>query len=39
VPKAQIEMKARGHTLDSVKKVSFDNPLKFLSQSGRFRIA
>ena len=38
VPKAQIEMKSRGHTLESVKKVSFDNPLRFLSQSGRFRI-
>ena len=39
VPKTQIEMKARGHTLESVRKVSFDNPLEFLSQSGRFRIA
>ena len=39
VPKAQIEMKARGHTLESVRKVSFDNPLQFLSQSGRFRVS
>ena len=27
------------YTLESVRKVSFDNPMKFLSQSGRFRIA
>ncbi len=39
VPKAQLEMRARGHTEASIRKVSFDNPLAFLSQSGRFKTA
>jgi predicted metal-dependent TIM-barrel fold hydrolase len=39
VPKARAEMRDRGHDEASVAKVSFGNPLAFLSQSGRFRIA
>jgi predicted metal-dependent TIM-barrel fold hydrolase len=39
VPKARAEMRDRGHDEESVAKVSFGNPLAFLSQSGRFRIA
>jgi len=39
VPKARAEMRDRGHAEDTVRKVSFGNPLAFLSQSGRFRIA
>jgi len=38
VPKARAEMRDRGHDEESVAKVSFGNPLAFLSQSGRFRI-
>ena len=39
VPKAQIEMRTRGHGEDAVKRMSFDNPVRFLSQSGKFRTA
>ena len=39
VPKAQLEMRARGHDEAAVRKVSFDNPLAFLSQSGRFKVS
>jgi len=36
VPKAQAEMRRRRHAETLVRKVTFDNPLQFLSQSGRF---
>ena len=39
VPKCQIELRGRGHTEDLIRKISFDNPVRFLGQSGRFRIA
>jgi predicted metal-dependent TIM-barrel fold hydrolase len=38
VPKCQIELRGRGHTEDLIRKISFDNPVRFLSQSGRFRV-
>ncbi|MDZ4830898.1 MAG: TatD family hydrolase [Phycisphaerae bacterium] len=39
VPKAQIEMRTRGHDENAVKRMSYDNPVRFLSQSGKFRTA
>jgi len=36
VPKAQAEMRRRRHAESLIRKVTFDNPLAFLSQSGRF---
>jgi predicted metal-dependent TIM-barrel fold hydrolase len=39
VPKCRIELRGRGHGEDLIRKISFDNPVRFLSQSGRFRIA
>ena len=39
VPKAQVEMRSRGHAEATVKRISFDNPFAFLSQSGRFRVS
>ena len=36
VPKAQIEMKRRGHGEAAIQKISFGNPQTFLSQSPRF---
>jgi predicted metal-dependent TIM-barrel fold hydrolase len=36
VPKAQMEMRRRGHLEELVRKVTFGNPQRFLSQSGRF---
>ncbi|MEM7261512.1 MAG: TatD family hydrolase [Planctomycetota bacterium] len=38
VPKARVEMKRRGHSAESITKVSFGNPHTFLSQSPRFQI-
>ena len=38
VPKALLEMKLRGHSRSTICKISFDNPLRFLSQSQKFRI-
>lgn len=38
VPKAQLEMKRRGHASDIVSKVTFDNPHQFLSQSSNFML-
>lgn len=36
VAKAQMEMRRRGHLEALVRKVTFENPRAFLSQSGRF---
>lgn len=37
VPKCRLEMQRRGHLAATIRKISFENPLTFLSQSGRFR--
>ncbi|MDB6025291.1 MAG: hydrolase, TatD family [Verrucomicrobiales bacterium] len=39
VPRAALEMRKRGHHADLIDKVIYQNPLKFLEQSGKFRIA
>ena len=36
VPKALFEMRRRGHTEEALRKISFDRPLAFLTQSGKF---
>jgi hypothetical protein len=38
VPKCALEMKRRKHTPEMIRKVTYDNPAKFLSQSPRFRL-
>ena len=38
VPKARLEMTARGHDQATVDRISFDNPLQFLQQSGKFDL-
>ena len=38
VPKCQQEMRLRGHTAETIGRISYDNPLAFLSQSGRFSV-
>ena len=38
VPKAQLEMRRRGHSTDMVHTVTWDNPMTFLSRSPRFRV-
>ncbi|MEM9021172.1 MAG: TatD family hydrolase [Planctomycetota bacterium] len=37
VPKFMQELKHRGHCDETVKKITYDNPLQFLSQSGKFK--
>ncbi len=39
VPRAALEMRKRGHKMDLIDKVVYQNPLKFLEQSGKFKIA
>ncbi len=39
VPKAQQEMRRRGHSNELIDQVTYSNPQKFLSQSPRFHIA
>ena len=39
VPKCGVEMRRRGHLAEAVRRISFENPLAFLSQSGRFRTS
>jgi uncharacterized protein len=38
VPKARLEMARRGHAQTLIDKVTFDNPLTFLSQSPNFQL-
>jgi len=39
VPRTALEMKKRGHTGEVIDKVIFQNPLRFLSQTPKFRLA
>jgi predicted metal-dependent TIM-barrel fold hydrolase len=39
VPKTALEMRRRGHTADFVDAVLYRNPLRFLSQCPKFRVA
>ena len=36
VPKCRLEMKKRGHTDETIDTISYANPFRFLSQSGKF---
>jgi len=38
VPKAAIEMRRRGHDEAAIENLIFENPLKFLSQSSKFKV-
>jgi len=38
VPKAALEMRRRGHSVDEVDRVFFRNPFRFLSQCPKFRL-
>lgn len=39
VPKCHVEMIRRGHSQATIDKISFENPVTFLSQSSKFDIA
>lgn len=38
VPKCRLEMKRRGHTVETIEKISFGNPQRFLSQCAKFAL-
>lgn len=38
VPKTALEMRRRGHSAEAIDQLIFQNPMRFLSQSGKFRI-
>lgn len=38
VPQLMLEMRRRGHPEDLIRKLVFENPLKFLMQSGKFEL-
>jgi predicted metal-dependent TIM-barrel fold hydrolase len=38
VPKTALEMKKRGHSVEAIDKLIYQNPLKFLSQCPKFKI-
>ncbi|MDB6058222.1 MAG: hydrolase, TatD family [Verrucomicrobiales bacterium] len=38
VPRTALEMKKRGHSAEFIDKMIYQNPLKFLSQSPRFKL-
>ena len=39
VPQFVLEMRRRGHTERLIRKIVYDNPVEFLSQSPKFRLA
>ncbi len=39
VPKTMLEMRKRGHSAEAIDKLVYQNPLKFLSQCPRFKLA
>jgi predicted metal-dependent TIM-barrel fold hydrolase len=39
VPRAALEMRKRGHKADLIDKVIYQNPIKFLEQSGKFKVS
>jgi len=39
VPRAALEMRRRGHSAEAVDRMLHGNPLKFLSQSPKFKLA
>jgi predicted metal-dependent TIM-barrel fold hydrolase len=39
VPKTALEMKKRGHSADAIDKLIYQNPLKFLGQCPKFKLA
>jgi len=38
VPRCRAEMRRRGHAPDTIRRISFENPRQFLSQSGKFTV-
>lgn len=39
LPQTRLEMQRRGHSQAMIRKVLYDNPLAFLSQSGKFKVS
>jgi uncharacterized protein len=38
VPKFRLEMRLRGHSLKKIQKITYDNPVQFMSQSAKFDL-
>ncbi len=38
VPRAALEMRQRGHSAEAIDRMIYQNPLKFLEQSGKFKL-
>jgi hypothetical protein len=38
IPKAQIEMRKRGHAEAAIRKIVLENPIRFLGQNPKFRV-
>lgn len=38
VPKCHVEMIRRGHSMETIEKISFGNPIAFLGQSAKFKV-
>lgn len=38
VPKCRLEMARRGHSPETIDRISFGNPVRFLSQSAKFKV-
>jgi len=38
VPKTALEMTKRGHTIENIDRLVFQNPARFLSQSSKFKL-
>jgi hypothetical protein len=39
IPKTALEMRRRGWSAESIDRVIYQNPVRFLSQNPRFRLA
>jgi predicted metal-dependent TIM-barrel fold hydrolase len=39
VPRTALEMRRRGHSAEAIDKLIYQNPMRFLSQNSRFKIA
>ena len=38
VPRTALEMRQRGHTLQAIDRLIYENPLRFLSQCPKFKV-
>ena len=39
VPRTALEMKRRGHSVEKIDKMIYQNPLQFMTQSPKFKLS